>query len=118
MTSSVPDRRRSLRVNVDTSSWLALPTTWSVQLIDVGLGGLSFSSAHSLDVGRTVYITANFGGEAFNSAVKVCWCKPRTGGNARRRPFEVGATFLQPEEGSRRALWRFLRISTADEARA
>ena len=57
MTLSVPERRRGQRVAVGTSSWLALPTSWSVELIDVGIAGLSFSSSHALNVGRTVYVT-------------------------------------------------------------
>ena len=112
-TSSVPERRRGPRIAVGTSSWLALPTSWSVELIDVGLAGLSFSSSHALDVGRTVYVTATLDGETLNCPVQVCWCKLRTS-DARQQRYEIGATLQQMDETSRRTLWRFLRITVSE----
>ncbi len=114
MTSSIPERRRVQRVAVHTSSWLALPTSWSVELIDVGIAGLSFSSSHALEVGRTVFVTATLDGEAFNSPIQVCWCKPRKGSDARQPRYEIGATLQQMEESSRRTLWRFLRMTPSE----
>ena len=113
MTMSVPERRRGQRVAVGTSSWLALPTSWSVELIDVGMAGLSFSSSHALNVGRTVYVTARLDGEAFNSPVQVCWCKLRKSEAVKQR-YEIGATLQQMDETSRRTLWRFLRITVSE----
>jgi hypothetical protein len=113
MTPGVPERRRVQRVTIGTSSWLALPTSWSVELIDVGMAGLSFLSSHSLEVGRTVFVTATLDGEAFNSPIQVCWCKLRKG-DGRKPRFEIGATLQQMEESSRRALWRFLRITPTE----
>ena len=113
VTSNIPERRRGQRVAVGASSWLALPTSWSVELIDVGMAGLSFLSTHALQVGRTVYVTARLDGEAFNSPVQVCWCKLRK--SAARPPrYEVGATLQQMDETSRRTLWRFLRITVSE----
>jgi hypothetical protein len=113
MNSSVPERRRVQRVTVGASSWLALPTSWSVELIDVGMAGLSFTSSHALEVGRTIFVTATLGGEAFNSPVHVCWCKLRKR-DAQQPRYEVGGTLQQMEESSRRTLWRFLRMTPSE----
>ncbi len=113
MTPSIPERRRVQRVAVGASSWLAMPTSWSVELIDVGMAGLSFSSSHALEVGRTVFVTATLDGAAFNSPIQVCWCKLRKA-DGRPPRYEVGATLQQMEESSRRTLWRFLRITTSE----
>jgi len=113
MTLGVPERRRVQRVTVGASSWLALPTSWSVELIDVGMAGLSFLSSHGLEVGRTVFVTATLDGEAFNSPIQVCWCKLRKS-DGRQPRYEIGATLQQMEEGSRRTLWRFLRITPTE----
>jgi hypothetical protein len=113
MTSSVPERRRVQRVAVGTNSWLALPTSWSVELIDVGLAGLSFLSSHALVVGRTVFVTATLDGEAFNTPIQVCWCKLRKG-DGRQPRYEIGATLQQMDESARRTLSRFLRITPSE----
>jgi len=115
MTSGVPERRRSQRVTVGASSWLALPTSWSVGLLDIGMAGLSFASSHPLDIGRTVFVSARLDGEAFNGPIQVCWCRLKPGEPGRPQRYEVGGTFQQVEENSRRTLWRFLRMTTASE---
>ena len=114
MTASLPERRRVQRVAVTANSWLALPTSWSVELIDIGMAGLSFSSVHPLEVGRTVYVTATLGREAFNSSIQVCWCRQRKAENNRQSRFEVGATLQHLEDNNRRTLWRFLRITPSE----
>jgi hypothetical protein len=114
MHPTAPERRRAERVAVETPSWLSLPTSWSVQLIDVGMGGVSFSSPHPIEEGRTVYMTATLDGAAFSSPIRICWCKLRNGTSARRRRYETGGTFLQLEEESRKTLWRFLRMSASE----
>ena len=114
MMSSVPERRRVQRVSVGTSSWLALPTSWSVGLIDIGIAGLSFSSTHPLEAGRTVYVSATLDGEAFNGPIQVCWCKLRNSDSVRQQRYEIGGTFQQVEENSRRTLWRFLRLTASE----
>ena len=115
MSSSVPERRRVQRVTVGTSSWLALPTSWSVGLLDIGTAGLSFSSSHPLDVGRTVFVSARLDGEAFNGPIQVCWCKLKNDESGRQQRYEIGGTFQQVEDTSRRTLWRFLPMTTASE---
>lgn len=114
MTASLPERRRVQRVAVSANSWLALPTSWSVELIDIGMAGLSFSSSHPLEVGRTVHVTATLDGQAFNSPIQVCWCKLRKAESGRRGRYEIGATLQHMEDGNRRTLWRFLRITPSE----
>jgi hypothetical protein len=114
MTLSIPERRRSQRVAVGERSWLAVPSTWPVQLVDVGLGGLAFSSPYLLDVGRTFGVRATLGREAFNGQLRVCWHRPRAAATALRPQFEIGAVFLPLDDSSRRALESFLKLSPAE----
>jgi hypothetical protein len=113
MIYSLPERRRSLRATVDSASWLAVPSTWPVQLLDLSLGGLAFSSPYELEVGRTASVRATLGREPFSGQIRVCWSRPRGAVSSVRTPFEIGAVFLSLEEGSRRALESFLKLSPA-----
>jgi PilZ domain len=107
-----PERRRSLRTSVKGVSWLAMPATWSVQLRELSLSGLAFTSPHPIDVGRTALLRAPLGSEALNCPIRICWTR------SRREPsgpqYEVGATFLPLDESSRRALEIFLKLSSAE----
>lgn len=113
MNLGVPERRRSLRATVDSMSWLAVPSTWPVQLLDLSLGGLAFSSPYELDVGRTASVRATLGREPFIGQIRICWSRPRGAVTSVRTPFEIGAVFLPLEESSRRALETFLKLSPA-----
>jgi hypothetical protein len=106
-----PERRRSPRVTVGPQSWLAVPSTWPVQLLDLSLGGLAFSSPYGLDIGRTASVRATLGRDAFNGQIRICWMRPRGLGSSLRAQFEIGAVFLCLEESSRRALESFLKLS-------
>jgi PilZ domain len=112
MTDGIPERRRSQRATIGSrSSWLAVPATWPVQLLDVSMGGLAFASPYRLDIGRTASVRATLGRDAFNGQIRVCWSRPRSTTGSIPTPFEIGAVFLQLEEGSRHALETFLRLS-------
>jgi len=113
MTLSVPERRRSQRATVG-QSWLAVPSTWPVQLVDVSLGGLALSSPYGLEIGRTVSVRATLGRDAFNGQIRVCWSRPRGTASAVRPQFEIGAVFLPLDESSRRALESFLKVSAPE----
>ena len=110
MTVSVPERRRSQRATLGPRSWLAMPSTWPVQLFDVSLGGLAFSSPYGLEIGRTLALRATLGREAFNGQIRVCWSRARSAASAVRPQFEIGAVFLPLDESSRRALESFLKL--------
>lgn len=111
MNYTFPERRRSLRTSVNGVSWLAMPATWRIQLRELSLGGLAFTSPHPIDVGRTALLRATLGNEALNCPIRVCWTRPRRDGSPSQ--FEVGAEFLPLDAGSRRALEVFLRLSPA-----
>jgi hypothetical protein len=115
MSLSMPERRRSRRVTVGPTSWLAVPSTWPVQLVDLSMGGLAFSSPYGLDVGRTAAVRATLAHEAFNGHIRVCWSRPRGGGSS-RSPFEIGAEFMTLEDSSAKALAIFLKLSTPERA--
>jgi hypothetical protein len=114
MTFNVPERRRSQRISVGPRSWLSVPSSWPVHLLDLSMGGLSFSSQYRLDVGRTASVQATLGREAFHGRIRVCWSRPRGAGHGGRPPFEIGAVFLPLDETSRQALESFLKLSPAE----
>lgn len=111
MSLSVPERRRAQRVSLSPSSWLAVPSTWPLQLTDLSMGGLAFSSPYGLPVGRTAAVRATLGGDAFNGQIRVCWSRPRRAAKSLRPEFEIGAVFLPLDDSSRRALQTFLKLS-------
>ena len=114
MTHSVPERRRSQRAAVGPRSWLAVPSTWPVQLLDLSIGGLAFTSPYGLEIGRTASVRATLGRDAFNGQIRVCWSRPRGASISIRPPFEIGAVFLPLDESSRRALESFLKLSSPE----
>jgi hypothetical protein len=112
MTESLPERRRSQRAaTVSPRSWLAVPSTWPVQLLDLSMGGLAFSSPYGIEIGRTASVRATLGREAFNGQIRVCWSRPRGAASSMRPPFEIGAVFMPLDDSSRRALESFLKLS-------
>lgn len=106
----IPERRRAPRVEVDGRSWLAVRSTWPVQLADLGIGGLALSSPYALTVGREVSLRTTLGREAFTGQVRVCWARGRHAASHGRPRFEMGGAFLSLEESSRRALQSFLKL--------
>jgi PilZ domain len=113
MTYTAPERRHSLRANISGLSWLAMPTTWPIQLQELSLGGLAFASPFPMEVGRTASVRATLGGEALSCPIRVCWTRPRRSVPGRSQ-FEVGAVFLPLDDSSRRALGMFLKLSPAE----
>jgi hypothetical protein len=114
MDLSVPERRRSPRVPVAPQSWLAVPSTWPVQLVDLSVAGMAFSSPYSLEVGRTAAVRTTLGGDAFSTQIRVCWSRPRASSLPARAQFEVGAVFLDLDAHNRRALESFLKMSSPE----
>ena len=113
MSYTAAERRRSLRADVRGVSWLAMPATWPIQLQDLSLGGVAFTSAFPMEVGRTASVRATVGGEALSCPIRVCWTRPQRSALGRSQ-FEVGAVFLPLEDSSRRALEVFLKLSPAE----
>jgi PilZ domain len=113
MVYSLPERRRSLRASVSGLSWLAMPATWPIQLQELSLGGLAFTSPYPMEVGRTASVRATLGGEALSCPIRVCWTRPRRSLPGRSQ-YEVGAVFLPLDDSSRRALEMFLKLSPAE----
>ena len=111
MMLGLPERRRSQRATLAARSWLAVPSNWPVQLVDVSMGGLAFASPYGLDIGRKVAVRATLGRDAFNGQIRVCWSRPHGAASAIRPQFEIGAVFLPLDESSRRALESFLKVS-------
>ena len=113
MTFNFPERRRALRANITAPSWLTLPAAWEIQLLDIGLGGVAFTSPHHLEIGRTASLLATLGSHALNTEVRICWSRSRSTAPGQSE-FEIGAAFLPLPESSRRALEGFLKLSPAE----
>ena len=113
MTYTAPERRRSLRAQISGMSWLAMPATWPIQLQELSLGGLAFTSPFPMEIGRTASLRATLGGEALSCPIRVCWTRPRRSVPGRSQ-FEIGAVFLPLDDGSRRALEVFLKLPSAE----
>jgi hypothetical protein len=111
MSTFAPERRRTRREAIAAESWLSLPSTWPVRLLDLSLGGLAFSSPFNLDPGRTAALRTTLGREAFSGQIRVCWSHRRESAHAGESPYDIGAAFLPLEMGSRRALELFLKVS-------
>ena len=108
------ERRRSPRASTARSlSWLSVPSTWPVQLVDLSISGMAFTSPYGMDIGRTAMVRATLGNEPFTGQIRVCWSRPRAAhaASSPRQPFEIGAVFLPLEDTSRRALESFLKLS-------
>ena len=113
MTYTFPERRRSLRAAVSGVSWIAMPATWPIRLKELSQGGVAFTSPFVMEVGRTASLRATLGGEALNCPIRVCWTRSRTG-QAEPTQYEVGVVFMPQDEGGRRALSTFLKLSRAE----
>jgi hypothetical protein len=114
MTYTLPERRRAMRATVGGASWMSVPATWPIQLLDLSLGGLAFTSPHAIEVGRTAAIRATLGPEALNCQIRVRWSRQRNAAAPGTSQFEVGAVFLPLDDSSRRALETFLKLSPAE----
>jgi hypothetical protein len=113
---ALPDRRRSHRAAVGPGSCLTMSSARTVQLLDLSLAGLAFSSPYGLEAGRTVSMRATLGGEAFTVRIRTCWSAASGGAAPGGRRFTVGAVFLGLDESSRSTLQSFLKLSPPSES--
>jgi hypothetical protein len=109
----IPERRRSPRATtIGAQSWLSVASTWPVQVVDLSMSGMAFSSPYGLEVGRTAVVRATLGSAPFNGQIRVCWSRPRGSMSSIQPSFKIGAVFLPLEDTSRRALESFLKVSS------
>jgi len=113
MHYALPERRRSLRATISGLSWLAMPASWPIQLHELSLGGLAFTSPYPMEVGRTASVRATLRDEALSCPIRVCWTRPKRILPGRSQ-YEVGAVFLPLDDASRRALEVFLKLSPVE----
>ena len=110
----VIERRRSPRAPVESGCWLTSSSTWPVQLVDLSVDGLSFTSPFGFDVGRIASLRTTLGADALNCQMRVRWSRPMKASAAVPPRFEVGAVFQQLEESCLRALQAFLKLSPSE----
>lgn len=107
---SLLERRRSPRALAADASWITTPVIWQVQLNDVSLDGVAFTSPFALDVGRTICLRAILGRDAVNAQVRVCWSRPCAADGSNVPELELGGVFLSLDDSARRPLCAFLKL--------
>ena len=115
----VPERRRSLRVEVagDGSNALvrnALP----VDVRDISSGGLRLGLPSSLDPGAIFPLTALLRGLSLATPVRItrCEAQPAGGSPGDGAGWEAGAEFLWRDEGDAATLRRWLERKVAGDS--
>src|SRR5512141_2238965 len=56
------ERRRSERASVRRQAWSETPTPTSVQVLDIGIGGVGLSAPQRFEIGERGRFTTTFGG--------------------------------------------------------
>jgi hypothetical protein len=99
------ERRRSVRVAVESSS-ANLPTTQSVQVLDISLVGVLLHANRRVDPGSRGCLRLNLWGAPFAADVEVRRVAPIVD-NGRHEGYRVGAAFVAISAEHRQLIERF-----------
>ena len=91
-----------------------MPATWPIQLQELSLGGLAFTSPYPMEVGRTASVRATAGRRGAKLPDPGLLDAGRAAACPDDPQYEVGAVFLPLDDSSRRALEMFLKLSPAE----
>ena len=100
------DRRRSVRVGVGHAELAHLPTTQSVQVLDISVMGVLLHSVRPIDPGTRGSLKLNFWGTPFSADVEVRRAVSVTDGGS-SQGYRVGATFVAISPEHRQLIERF-----------
>jgi hypothetical protein len=108
----VPDgfveRRRYPRVDVRRDGLdIALPTTATVQVLDISESGVLLGASQRLEVGRRAQLRTRLGTEPVTLTVEI---RRIANGNRQGGMFRLGAEFVGLDEDSRRRIEHFLKL--------
>ena len=100
------ERRRSVRVAVESSSVANLPTAQSVHVLDISLVGVLLHATRRIDPGTRGCLRLNLWGAPFSADVEVRRVAPITD-NGRHEGYRVGAAFVAISAEHRQLIERF-----------
>ncbi len=100
------ERRRSARVSVGAANVANLPTTQSVQVLDISLAGVLLHASRRIDPGTRGCLRLNLWGAPFAADVEVRRVSP-INDNGRHVGYRVGASFVGISPEHRQLIERF-----------
>jgi hypothetical protein len=109
------ERRRYPRVLPGDDVKIAVPVVVSAEVLDISPAGALLSTSAVIEPGERAHLRLLLDGEPFNTWVHVRRVHPGTldGKETRHR---VGVTFAALDDGSRRALQRFMKDDSTGAA--
>jgi hypothetical protein len=99
-----PERRRAQRSPVQGETFVQMPISLPVQVLDISRGGVLLQSSRPVNVGLRAPLRLKLGGESFETEVMVTRISPSSGG-----AYTIGAMFLAVTPEDRRLIDRFTR---------
>jgi hypothetical protein len=106
MPEPAAERRRSPRSTVPGPVQLELPVTWTVQLLDISLGGVLMTGPPALRTGSEVHLRTFLGRDCFTARVRISRTAPAVADPSR---VVAGAMFVALDQENDASLRRFLR---------
>jgi hypothetical protein len=103
---AMEERRRSARFEMGHVELAQLPTTQSVQVLDISVMGVLLHSSRPIDPGTRGCLKLNFWGTPFAADVEVRRAVPVTD-NGNGRGYRVGASFVTITAEHRQLIERF-----------
>jgi c-di-GMP-binding flagellar brake protein YcgR len=103
------ERRQHPRVRIRRDGVeIVLPTTTTVQLLDISETGVLLGSSQRLEPGRRAQLRTRLGPEPVTLTVEIR--RVVNGGREGFGTFKVGAEFVNVDEDARRRIERFLKV--------
>jgi len=102
------DRRRHPRTPPSDEIAMLWPTVADVELLDVSLGGASFSASEYMHPGQTIQLRTVLGGAPFSARAEVLRADPGTQMQRSNR-YLTACRFSGVDEASHATLLRFLK---------
>ena len=98
------ERRRAPRSPIQGGTFVRMPISVSVQVLDISQGGVLLQSSRPVTVGLRAPLRLSIGGESFAAEVVVTRVLPSIGG-----AYAIGAKFLALTPEDRQLIDRFTR---------
>lgn len=109
MAAEFVERRRHPRIPIRRDGVeIVLPTTATVQLLDISETGVLLGSLQRLEAGRRALLRTRLGTEPVTLAVEIR--RVVNGGREGLGTFKLGAEFVNLDEDARRRIERFLKV--------
>jgi hypothetical protein len=100
------DRRRSSRIEIGHVERVSLPTSESVQVLDISVTGVLLHASRSIEPGTRGVLKLNFGGSPFSVDVEIHRADLASEGGSSPN-YRVGASFVAISPEHRQLIERF-----------